>query len=111
LNKIDRVDEVGRRRLANRFPDSPQLSARTGEGLKELRVLVAERFGGRWEPVRLLVPYDRGAAVSELYALGAQVERRAGTPEGVLLVARLPLRDLRRFALSLVAEAARRETA
>src|SRR5262249_21596463 len=27
LNKIDRVDEIGRRRLANRFPDAPQVSA------------------------------------------------------------------------------------
>jgi GTP-binding protein HflX len=111
LNKIDRVDEVGRRRLGNRFPDSPQLSARTGEGLEELRALVAERFGGRWEQVRLLVPYDRGAVVSELYASGAPVEHREDRPEGVLLVARLPRRDLQRFAPYLVAEAARRETA
>src|SRR5262245_23990805 len=111
LNKIDRVDEVGRRRLSNRFPDSPQLSARTGEGLDELKKLVAGRFGGRWEPVRLLVPDDRGAVVSELYALGAPVEHREDTAEGVLLVARLPRRDLQRFAPYLVAEAARRETA
>src|SRR5262249_143322 len=32
LNKIDLVDEVGRRRLANRFPGAPQVSAATGEG-------------------------------------------------------------------------------
>jgi GTP-binding protein HflX len=110
LNKIDRVDEVGRRRLSNRFPDAPQVSARTGEGLDELKALVAERFGGRWERVRLLLPYDRGALLSELYALGAPVEERQDTPEGVFLVARLPRRDLRRFAPYLVAEAARRET-
>ncbi len=61
--------------------------------------------------MRLLVPYDRGAVVSELYALGAPVEAREDTPEGVLLVARLPHRELQRFAPYLVAEAARRETA
>src|SRR6476469_5390820 len=33
LNKIDRVGEIGRRRLENRFPDAPQVSAATGEGL------------------------------------------------------------------------------
>src|SRR4051794_26365718 len=60
LNKIDRTDEVGRRRLANRFPDAPHVSAETGEGLEELKALVAERFGGRWETVRLLLPYDQG---------------------------------------------------
>ena len=32
LNKIDRVDEVGRRRLANRFPDAPQISAGPARG-------------------------------------------------------------------------------
>src|SRR5881409_1121730 len=37
LNKIDAVDALGRRRLANRFPDALQVSARTGEGLDELR--------------------------------------------------------------------------
>ena len=33
LNKIDRLDPLGRRRLANRFPDAQQVSAVTGEGL------------------------------------------------------------------------------
>ncbi|MDX6465285.1 MAG: GTPase, partial [Gaiellaceae bacterium] len=32
LNKIDRVDPLHRRRLANRFPTAPQVSALTGEG-------------------------------------------------------------------------------
>jgi GTP-binding protein HflX len=111
LNKIDRVDEVGRRRLANRFPDAPQVSAQTGEGLEELKALVAERFGGRWERVRLLLPYADGARLSELYALGAPIEGREDTPNGVLVVARLPRSELARFAPYLVAEAARRETA
>ena len=32
LNKIDRVDPLGRRRLSNRFPGSLQISAATGRG-------------------------------------------------------------------------------
>ncbi|MBA3246087.1 MAG: GTPase HflX, partial [Actinobacteria bacterium] len=35
LNKIDRLDPLGRRRLANRFPDSLQISAATGVGIDE----------------------------------------------------------------------------
>ena len=85
LNKIDRVDEVGRRRLANRFPGAPQVSAETGEGLDELKARIAERFASRFEPVRLLVPYEEGARLSELYALGAPIEEREDTPEGVLV--------------------------
>ncbi len=111
LNKIDCVDEIARRRLANRFPDAPQVSARTGEGLEELKTLVAERVGGRLERVRLLLPYDQGARLAELYGLGAPVEEREDTPDGVLLVAQLARRDLERFAPYLVADAARRETA
>src|SRR5476649_2161812 len=52
LNKIDRVDEVGRRRLSNRFPDSLQVSAETGEGIPELKAHIAESFAGRLEAVR-----------------------------------------------------------
>jgi GTP-binding protein HflX len=110
LNKIDLVDEVGRRRLSNRFPGAPLVSAVRGEGLDELRVRIAERFGARFEPVRLLVPFEDGARLSELYALGAPIERREDTPDGVLVVARLPRRELHRFAPYLVAEA-RRESA
>jgi GTPase len=107
LNKIDRVDEIGRRRLANRFPDAPQVSAVTGEGLEELRVRIADRFASRWETVRLLLPYEEGGRLSELYALGAPIEQREDTPEGVLVVARLPRHELRRFAPYLVADAHR----
>src|SRR5438874_3945181 len=60
LNKIDRVDPLGRRRLANRFPNAAQVSAFTGEGLDELRAEIARAFEGRWERVRMLVPYEDG---------------------------------------------------
>jgi GTPase len=110
LNKVDLVDEVGRRRLSNRFRGAPQVSAETGEGLEELREQVADHFSSRFEPVRLLVPYEEGARLSELYALGTPIEQREDTPDGVLVVARLPRRELRRFAPYLVAEA-HRETA
>jgi GTPase len=104
LNKIDRVDPLGRRRLANRFPGALHVSARTGEGIDELRERIAERFGERFEPVRLLIPYDEGARLAELYALGAPVDERADRPEGVFIRARLPRREVRRFAPYLIIE-------
>jgi GTPase len=108
LNKIDEVDPLRRRRLANRFPGSLEISALTGEGLEELRARVAERFGERLRPVRLLVPYDQGRILAELYELGAPIEERLDTPEGVIVVARLPHREVARFAPYLVSEPAAR---
>jgi GTP-binding protein HflX len=104
LNKIDRVDPLGRRRLANRFPGAPQVSALTGEGLDDLRAELARRFEDRWERVRLLVPYHEGGRLHELYALGTPIEEREDTAEGVLVVARLPRRELPNFAPFLIAE-------
>src|SRR6478752_5574074 len=86
VNKIDAVDTLGRRRLANRYPDALQISALTGEGLDELRARIAERFGERFERVRLLLPYEEGGRLNELYALGAPIDKREDTPDGVLVV-------------------------
>jgi GTP-binding protein HflX len=105
LNKIDGADQLGRRRLASRFPGSLQVSARTGEGLDALRERIAECFAERFEPVRLLVPYDEGSALARLYELGAPIDERIDRPDGVLVRARLPRRELRRFAPYLVREA------
>ena len=81
------------------------MSAMTGIGIEDLRARVAERFAERFEPVRLLLPYEEGGKLAELYALGAPIEEREDHPEGVLVRARLPRRELRRFAPYLVAEA------
>ena len=106
LNKVDELDPLARRRLAARYPDALQVSAKTGEGLDELRARIASRFRDRFEPVRLLVPYGEGAKLAELYALGAPIDGREDTEDGVLVQARLPHGEIRRFAEFLVADAA-----
>src|SRR5206468_5492396 len=91
--------------LGNRSPEALQVSALTGEGLDALRERIADRFSDRYEAVRLCLPYADGGKLAELYALGAPIEEREDRPEGVLVRARLPRRELRRFARYLVAEA------
>jgi GTP-binding protein HflX len=98
VNKVDLLDLRARRRVANRFPGALEISAGTGEGIEELKARIAERFADRFDEVRLLVPYDEGRVLSDLYALGAPIDERTDTDEGVVVRARLPQRDVRRFA-------------
>jgi GTPase len=106
LNKIDAVDPLRRRRLANRFPGALEVSALTGEGLDELKSRIAARFAERLRQVRLLVPYGEGRILAELYELGAPIDERLDTAEGVVVLAQLPQREVPRFAPYLVAEPA-----
>jgi len=103
VNKVDRLDLRDRRMVGNRFPGAVEISAATGEGIDELKARVAERFADRFDEVRLLVPYDEGRVLSDLYALGAPIDERTDTDEGVVVRARLPHREVRRFAPYLVA--------
>jgi GTP-binding protein HflX len=105
VNKIDAVDPLRRRRLATRFPEAVQISALTGKGLDELRARIAERFADRFETVHLFLPYEDGGKLAELYALGAPIDEREDGPDGVHIRARLPRREVRRFASYLIAEA------
>jgi GTP-binding protein HflX len=106
LNKIDAVDPLGRRRLTNRYPHAVQISALSGEGLPELRQRIADRFSDRLRSVRLLVPYEDGRVLTDLYELGAPIEKRVDGPDGVLIVAHLPRREVARFAPYLISEPA-----
>ena len=105
VNKIDLVDPLRRRRLANAYPGALQVSAETGEGLDELRERIGVRFEERFESVRMLLPYEEGGRLAELYALGAPIQERIDQPDGVFLRAHLPRRELPRFAPYLLAEA------
>jgi GTP-binding protein HflX len=103
LNKVDRLDSLARRRLRNAFPRALEVSAVTGEGLDELKARIAELFSDRFEDIRLLVPYSDGKALAELYGLGAPIAERRDTAEGVRVRARLPRREVARFARFLIA--------
>jgi GTPase len=103
LNKVDLLDPLARRRLANAFPRSLQISAETGEGIDALKARMAELFSDRFEDVRLLVPYEDGRILAQLYGLGAPIAERRDTPQGVRLRARLPRQEISRFAPYLVA--------
>ena len=96
LNKVDLLTPERRRELTFRFPEGVQVSAETGEGLKELRHAVEARFLATLRPMELLVPYEEGGRLSELHDLAGEIERE-DTPEGVKVRARVPAFAAARF--------------
>jgi GTP-binding protein HflX len=89
LNKADMLDEERRRELSFRHPEAVLVSARTGEGLDELKDRITEEFEKTLEDVELLVPFSEGGLLSELHDVAGEMERE-DTPHGVRLSARLP---------------------
>ena len=63
----------------------------------------ASRTASSWSSC--CVPYSEGSKLAELYALGPPIESRTDREDGVLIRARLPERDVRRFARFLVSAA------
>jgi GTP-binding protein HflX len=89
LNKIDELEEDERRSAAAAHRDAVLVSALTGEGIDELRARIERAFRAQLERVELLVPYDRGAVLSELHDVAGDLERE-DTGEGVRVKARVP---------------------
>jgi GTP-binding protein HflX len=67
LNKIDKVDEESRARLAAAYPDAVQLSAKVPGDVDDLRERLVGHFLGHVEEVELFVPYDRHKVVHEIH--------------------------------------------
>jgi GTPase len=95
-NKIDLVDRDERRDLLVGNPDPIPISARSGEGVDELRDRIEAAFEERLEPVELLVPYAAGGRLSELHRIAGDLERE-DRAEGVVVKARIPSALSHRF--------------
>ena len=101
INKIDGADPVDVKALQLRERDAVPVSAKTREGLDELRAAIEEALPERDRPVLAAVPYDRADLVARAHAAG-EVHRVEHGPEGTLLEARVPpglAAELERFAV------------
>jgi len=88
INKVDRAAAETLRVLHASYPDAAFISARTGEGLEQLRTTI-ESFLPRPEiKIRALVPYERGDLVNRIHQTGEflATEHRA---DGTLVAARV----------------------
>lgn len=58
LNKIDRVDEIGKRLLAREFPEAHRISAKDPADILRMKALLRGFFERAMEEAEFLVPYD-----------------------------------------------------
>ena len=89
LSKADRIADERRRELALRHPDAVLVSALTGEGIETLTARIEDEFARTLQDMELLIPYDEGAHLAELYEVAGDLEREE-TPDGVRVRVRLP---------------------
>jgi GTPase len=102
INKIDDADPVTVKALQLRERGAMLVSAKTGEGLGELRAAIEEALPERDRAVRVSVPYSRGDLVARAHAAG-EVTRVEHGPDGTLLEARVPpglAAELERFPVA-----------
>ena len=88
INKADRATAETLTVLRTSYPDAVVVSARTGEGMDELRTAIEGRLPRPEREVRALIPYDRGDLINRIHQAGEFVEQEH-TENGTLVVARV----------------------
>jgi GTP-binding protein HflX len=89
VNKVDAADPVTLARLRHLLPGAVFVSARTGEGIEELRERIAAALPDPAVAVRVLVPFSSGALVARVHSEGTVLDEQH-TADGTLLSARVP---------------------
>ncbi|SNV22311.1 GTP-binding protein HflX [Dermatophilus congolensis] len=84
VNKTDLAEEETLDLLRRCEADAVFVSARTGEGIEQLRQLVADHLPVPDVHLRVLIPYQRGDLVSLLHGQG-DIRSEEHTPEGTLI--------------------------
>ncbi len=102
LNKIDRVDEVGRTNLRARYPNAIQLSAKDKLDVTKLRDLLLEHFVGKLEEAELSVPYAMQKIAHLIHERTTVLVEEHGD-EGTRFVVRAPARVLEDLRSQLAA--------
>jgi len=97
LAKADQVDEERRAELQHRHPDAVLVSALTGEGIDALVARLEEEFARTLQEVALLIPYEQGARLAELYEIAGDLEREE-IADGVRVTARVPATVAARYS-------------
>ncbi|MBR6088525.1 MAG: GTPase HflX [Anaerolineaceae bacterium] len=96
FNKADLFDgdiEETRNMLSETDPDACLISAKTGEGIEELRNMIVEALFEKMVPVRVRLPYAEGALIALFHDQGV-VDYSENEQSGVLMEGTVPARFL-----------------
>lgn len=100
LNKIDRVDSLGRRALVERYPGAVQLSAKDRADVASLRDELIARFAGALEEAELVVPWTAQRLVHQIHE-SATVLAEEHDELGTRLRVRAPAKTLEALRAAL----------
>jgi GTP-binding protein HflX len=96
LNKVDQLGPERRRALQDARPEGVLVSARTGEGLADLRALLVRRLELAPTNVRLRFGAGEQRAIASVYTAGRVLAHEADGDQ-VLIEAEIPARLVERF--------------
>jgi GTP-binding protein HflX len=97
LNKADMIaDQTDILQDLDLSAPAALVSAKTGQGIEELLILIEATMVGLLQPIEVHIPYDRGDLISLFHERG-QVDDEKHTNTGVHLHGRLPKRLLPPF--------------
>lgn len=97
LNKIDRLSDPEKaQRVTAPFPNATAISALTGQGLRELLMLVGQQLYETYTEISVRLPYSQGNLISLFHETG-QVERVEHEHGGVFMQGKIPGRLVARF--------------
>jgi GTPase len=100
VNKVDAASGLAVAKLRRALPGAVFVSARTGEGIEQLRSRMGQLAAPVDTAVDVVIPYDRGDLVARVHSDGRVDESEHGA-EGTRIKARVPMAlaaSLRRFA-------------
>jgi GTP-binding protein HflX len=88
INKVDRAAAESLSRLGASYPDAVFVSARTGEGIDQLRATIESLLPRPEIEIRALIPYERGDLVNSIHQTGEFLSTEH-LASGTLVVARV----------------------
>ena len=101
INKCDKADP------APAFPGAILISAKTGEGLDELKTAIAAAIQETYAPVTFRIPFSRYGILSEIHAAGRVITEEhttEGTDVTVMISREDTERLIRKYGLSMIRE-------